>query len=206
MLREPQSCNACSRSVRSASRRKLTVHLLIALIASLALASTATAKNLTAQACGDDGCASIGDFGVPRLILASGGSVAPAPATTEYYVLDFTSAAGDGEHGFSTLFVPSKGLVGANAESPGELAWHPIDGAALDAVRDAVRDLGPFAGPARWEGEIKSPERLPFSTPVASDSERDGAPWLTEAAAVTVALGAGALLARRLRMRRPTTA
>jgi hypothetical protein len=189
--------------------KRLATNLLLVLATALALASTAAAKELsTAQACGPaDDCAAVDKDGA-MLLLNSGGSVSQPPPTAEYYRLDFVLAepGSNDRNAFSHLFVPSKGLVGFGDETGG-VAWFPVYGQALDAVRDATRDLEPFSAPAAWPSSIEDPIFTPgrIVSP-APDSGIDWRPWALATALMLLALAAGALFARRMRVRRPTTA
>jgi hypothetical protein len=189
--------------------KRLAAHLLLVLAAALALAPTAAAKELqTAQACGPNGdCAAMDKDGT-MLLLNSGGSVTPPPPTAEYYRLYFVFAEpGASDHNaFSHLFVPSKGLVGFGDENGG-VAWFPVYGEALDAVRNATRNLEPFAAPAAWPTSIEDPIFSPGepSSPAPANGT-NWRPWAVGLGLVLLALGVGAVLARRTRVRRPTTA
>jgi hypothetical protein len=188
--------------------KRLAAHFLLVLAAAMALAATASAKEIqTAQACGPDQCGDLDKDGT-MLILNSGGSVSQPPPTAEYYRLDFVFAEpGTPDHNaLSHLFVPSKGLVGFGDENGG-VAWFPIYGQALDTVRQATRDVQPFAAPLAWPTSIGDPIFKPPATvsPAPSDAT-NWRPWALGSALVLLVLAAGALLARRTRVRRPETA
>ena len=189
--------------------KRLAAVLMLVFATALALASTAAAKELsTAQACGPAGdCAAMDKDGT-MLLLNSGGSVSQPPPTAEYYRLDFVFAEpGTSDHNaFSHLFVPSKGLVGFGNEIGG-VAWFPVYGQALDAVRNATRDLSPFAPPEAWPTTIDDPIFTPGATSgrAASDG-MNWRPWALGAALVLLVLACGAFLSQRTRVRRPTAA
>lgn len=194
--------------LKGAPMKRLAAHFLLVLAAAMALAATASAKEIqTAQACGPDQCGDLDKDGT-MLILSSGGSVSQPPPTAEYYRLDFVFAEpGTPDHNaFSHLFVPSKGLVGFGDENGG-VAWFPIYGQALDTVRQATRDVQPFAAPPAWPTSIGDPIFKPPATvtPAASDGT-NWRPWALGSALVLLVLAVGALLARRTRVRRPETA
>lgn len=192
---------------------KLTV-LLIGVVAALALAAGAGAKELTsAEACGvDDECAPIHDLRAAMMILESGGSMSPPPSAAPFYRLDFTIDIGGPEHhGFSGVYVPSKGLLATGTDESGTVSWYPVYGAAMDVIRQAVRDLEPFPTPAAWPSWIGDPVSRPASEPApppaaVADDRADWTPWLIAAGIALLALSCGGFLARRLRLRRPRTA
>jgi hypothetical protein len=203
-------CLGAALLLKGAPMKRLVAHFLLVLVAALALASTAAAKELTtAQACGLDGQCEAMDKDGSMLILSSGGSVSqPPPTTAEYYRVDYVFDSPDGRehHSFSHLFVPSTGLVGMGDEVGG-VAWFPVYGQALDTLREATRDLEPFSAPAAWPTSIEDPIFTPGRVvSPAPDSGIDWRPWALAAGLVLLALAAGAFLARRLRVRRPTTA
>ena len=190
---------------------KLTVHLLIALLAALALAASASAKELkSAQVCGlGDQCAPLDDRNGANAIT-NFTSPSPPPPTAPYYRLEFVyGEPGSPDHNaFSHLFVLSKNLVAAGGETPGTIIWFPVSGAALDVIRDAVGDIRPYAAPAAWPKSIDDPIFTPTSNPKPAPVNDDGTnwtPWLVGAAAILLALAAGAFFARRMRVRRPRT-
>lgn len=194
--------------LKGAPMKRLAAHFLLVLAAALALAATASAKEIqTAQACGPDQCGDLDKDGT-MLILNSGGSVSQPPPTAEYYRLDFVFAEpGTPDHNaFSHLFVPSTGLVGFGDETGG-VAWFPIYGQALDTIRQATRDVQPFAAPAAWPTSIDDPIFSPGepSSPAPANGT-NWRPWAVGLGLVLLALAVGALLARRTRVRRPTTA
>jgi hypothetical protein len=192
---------------------KLTA-LLIGIVAALAVASAASAKELTsAQACGiDDECAPLQDLRSAMMILESGGSMSPPPPSAPYYRLDFTIDTGGPEHhGFSGVYVPSKGLIATGANPNGTINWFPVYGQAMNVIQQAVRDLRPFPAPAAWPNWIGDPVSAPANNPTpkpapVADEGTNWTPWLVAAGIVLLALTAGGLLARRLRVGRPTTA
>ena len=188
--------------------KRLAAHFLLVLAAVLALAGTASAKELqTAQACGPDQCGGMDDDG-SMLILNSGGSVSQPPPTADYYRLDFVFAepGTPDRHAFSHLYVPSKGLIGFGDENGG-VAWFPVYGQALDTIRQATRDVQPFAAPATWPTSIDDPIFTPGTTSSpAPEGGTNWQPWALGIALLLVALAAGSVFARRTRIRRPTTA
>jgi len=194
--------------LKGAPMKRLSGTFLLVLAAALALAAAASAKEIqNAQACGPDQCGDLDKDGT-MLILNSGGSVSQPPPTAAYYRLDFVFAepGTPDHHAFSHLFVPSKGLVGFGDENGG-VAWFPIYGQALDTVRQATRDVQPFAAPATWPTSIDDPIFMPPTTvSPAPANGTDWRPWAVGFALVLLALAVGAVLARRTRVRRPETA
>ena len=184
----------------------MRVALVIAVVAGLALAPSAGAKNITkAQACGQDECVALQDRQVME-ILNSGGSVSKPPPTAPYLRLDFTfDGGGPNENSFSHLFVPSTGLIGANGETQQALLWFENDGVITERFRQAIRGLEPFAAPSAWPRNLDPPSRWTKYAPLADDG-RNWHPWAFALGAAMIALLLGGLLARRMRVRRPTTA
>jgi hypothetical protein len=178
------------------------VGVLSALVAcaAIALAPAAGAKDLTeALACGESGCAALerGDNGDGLIQLRGpSGPLTQPPALAAYYTLNFAfgrrSQNGPSAH-FTTLYVPSSNLVAANGRYPGEVEWFSISGAVLEKVRNAVRELQPFAAPKRWPATIAAPSRLPTASPAGANG-RDSTPWFF-ALAAALGLGFGGLLA-----------
>jgi hypothetical protein len=180
--------------------------LVIAVVAGLALAPSASAKNITlAQACGQDECVALQDRQVME-ILNSGGSVSKPPSAAPYLRLDFTfDGGGPNENSFSHIFVPSSGLIGANGETQQALLWFENDGVITERFRQVVRDLEPYPAPNTWPRNLDAPSGWTGYAPLADDAT-NWRPWAFALGAAMIALSIGGLLARRLRVRRPTVA
>jgi hypothetical protein len=186
MLRELFSCDGCRANVRSA--------LVAAAIATLALASGASAKNMTlAHACGPDECVPLQDRQALTTLLGGGGS--QPPSTAPYYRLDFTFESPDGGQRVthSSLYVPSRQLAATEGPSR-DFVWFPVDRAAAGLMERAARDLEPFAAPSGWPTSYGDPI---FSRTPQAKATRDGANWLPWLVVVPVIAAAVALLARR---------
>jgi hypothetical protein len=182
----------------------MRVALIAAAIAVLALAPTAAAKNITmARACGPDECVALPDRQVME-ILNSGGSVSTPPPTAPYVRLDFTfDGGGPDENSLSHLFVPSAGLIGANGETRQALLWFENDGVITERFRQVIGHLEPFAAPDAWPRNLDS--GWTNYAPLA-DEGTNWRPWAFALGVAMIALSVGGLLARRLRLRRLTTA
>jgi hypothetical protein len=190
---------------------RLTSHLLVALVASLALsaaalvvAAAASAKELKSpQVCGlDETCAPMRDRGAVESITNFSSPSKPPP-TAPYYRLDFVYESPDGRdhNAFSHLFVPSRNLIAAGGEVEGTIVWFAVTGDGLALIRRSMTNLNPFAAPANWPKSIDDPMFRPGRPKPAQSGGRDWTPWLVGLGAVLLALGAAAVLARRLRLR-----
>jgi hypothetical protein len=172
-------------------------------LAALALASGASAKNVTvAQACGPDECVGVQDRQHLTTLLGGGGSM--PPPTAAYYRLDFTFESPDGTHrvSHSSLYVPSKRLAATEGRSGG-VVWFPVDRAATGLMAGATRDLEPFAAPNAWP--TRYADRMFSQTTRSADAgEPNWRPWMLAGVAVLLALSAA--LFARARVRRPEIA
>lgn len=185
MLRELSRCDGCRANVRSA--------LVAAAIATPALASGASAKNMTlAQACGPDDCVPLQDRHALTTLLGGGGS--KPPSTAPYYRLDFTFESPDGAQRVthSSLYVPSRQLAATEGSSR-DVVWFPVDRAAVGLVERAARDVEPFAAPAAWPTSYGDPIISRTLETRAQDEGANWLPWLV----VVPAIAAAALFARR---------
>jgi hypothetical protein len=176
----------------------------IAVAVALLAASGASAKELSAaQLCGDDGCVSLSDRSSVSALLGGGGSAPPPPAA--YFRLDvgFDPPDGGPRYTHSYLYVPSSNLVAAEGPA-GDVVWYPAQ--SQEMLEQAGRRLQPFAAPAAWPTSFADPlfnPAHPWSVPEAAGSREW--PWLAAVVALLV-LGAGAVGARRFRVRRPSAA
>jgi hypothetical protein len=196
MLREPFSSYGCTANVRPA--------LLVVAIAALAMASGASAKNMTvAQACGPDDCVRLEDRQAVTTLLGGGGST--PPPTAVYYRLDFTFESPDGAQRVthSSLYVPLTHLAATEGRT-GDVVWFPVDRAAAGLMDRATRDLQPFAAPSAWPTRYAD-RVFTRTTRTAAGNEAGWTPWLLAGVAVLLALGLGAFLAQA-RLRRPEIA
>jgi hypothetical protein len=184
----------------------MRVVLIAAVLAVLALAPTAAAKNITkAQPCGPEECVALADRQVME-ILNSGGSVSKPPPPAPYVRLDVTfEGGGPDENSFSHIFVPSTGLIGANGETQQALLWFENDGVITERFRQVIRRLEPFTAPNAWQRNLDKPGGWTNYAPPA-DEGTNWRPWAFTLGAAMVALSIGGLLARQLRLRRVTTA
>jgi hypothetical protein len=192
MLRELFSCDGCRANVRSA--------LVAAAIATLALASGASAKNMTlAQACGSDECVPLQDRQALTTLLGGGGS--QPPTTAPYYRLDFTFESPDGIQRVthSSLYVPLWRLAATEGPSR-NVVWFPVDRAATRLMERATRDIEPFAAPAAWPTSYGDPA---FRRTTRTPTSRDGTNWLAWLLVVPAIAAAALLARRRLALRLP---
>jgi hypothetical protein len=130
-----------------------------------------------------------------------------APAPASYYRVDFTARDGSGtSQTFSHVYVPSAHLLASGGNTPHSIAWFRTTDDVVAALREPTRRLTPYPAPAKWPTAIDDPLFSPADQPVASDTGRDWTPFVVAIAAIMVVFAAGALIARRVRIRRPTTA
>jgi hypothetical protein len=158
--------------------------------AALVLAPPAAAKEGGAgyEVCGPDACASI-DHGSDSVVILDSGSESPPPPPGPYYRIDYKE-----QHAVPYYFRPDRQLVGAKLGTNGEISWYRIDGtSALHRLNAATAKLEPYAVASTSGG-------------TAPDTGIDWRPWALAAGLVLLALAAGGFLARRMRVRRPTTA
>jgi hypothetical protein len=187
---------------------KLTGRLFLVLVAALALASAASAKEVTnAQACGSgDDCAPLGDQRSVMLILNSGGKITNPPRLGSYYRLDFVfGVRGSPDYdAFADLYVSSKGLVGS-ADEFGHVIWWRVPSPGRAVIEHAITKLQPFSAPAAWPTSTDEPILTPKPMSVSAGRMK-WTPWLFAAVVLLLALGVGGVFARRLHVRRLSTA
>jgi hypothetical protein len=190
--------------------------LLLAAVASVALAAPATAKELTrVTICGQRGdCATIVDAERLRLVPVGGATSIAAPRPEPFYWMTLTIAHGGESEEQGLAYLPESNLLAANGVAPGAMVWLPIGNPrSAELMRAAVQRIEPHPAPPAWPRELKStyrvipddaigvqppPSRSREAAPNAGRSE-DGRPsvvWL--AAALALALGALASLLGRL--------
>ena len=178
--------------------------LALVFAAALGAASGASAKEISAvQLCGHDGCVALDDRQSVSPLLGGGGSAPPPPAA--YFRLDvgFDEPNGGPRHTHSYLYVPSSGLIAA--EGPvSDVVWYPAK--SEEILNEAAEHLKPFAAPAAWPTSFEDPvfnPANPWTIPEPTGSH--GWLWLAALVALLV-IGAGALGARQLRLRRSAPA
>lgn len=179
---------------------KAVPYLLIA-AAALGLAGTAGAKGMAPErVCGESACVQLDGHGRPASVIVIDGNAArPAPAGGDYYRLDYSIDGSGPPYDFSHLFVPSGNLIGVDTEAAGRVRWFALYGGELDRLREATSELEPFQAPERWPASIGT-----AIIPAADGEGRDWTPYVFAAGLLTLA--GFALVARRLRIRRPSTA
>jgi hypothetical protein len=156
------------------------IAVLLTVAFALVVVPPAGAKGLGAyRLCGAGGCTDIASS--PQTIVVLDANAAqPAPPPGPYYEIDFRE-----ERAPNYRFVPARELVGAPIGRDGGMSWYSIHGSeTLVRLSAAASRLQPI--------------------PVG-DPPGDGAPWATWVV-LGALLAAGALLGRRIRLRRPQTA
>jgi hypothetical protein len=160
-------------------------------LAALAVASTASAKgSVPGRACGAESCIAL-DGGPKSLIILDHDAKRAAPPPAPYYRLHY-SAAGVGPHYFVTPRFLAVETAGGRA-----LQWYALTGTGPDRLRTAIRDLEPYEAPDEWPTRIE----VPVETRAGGT---DAFTWLI--GALLVAVAAGAVVASRVRVRRPRAA
>ena len=169
-------------------------------IASLVLPTAVQAKGMaTVQVCGEDGCVTLADR--PAYVLSPQETVFEPPPVARYYRLDITLEAGGEQQRRSNLFVPSSGLLAANAGADGVLLWYVPRTEALNQLRPAIAELEAFEAPTAWPLVAGS-----ASARASVADGRDWTPYIVVAGLIVLTLSAVGLAARRLRVGRPKTA
>jgi hypothetical protein len=187
--------------------------LALACTAALALASPATAKELTrVTVCGErDECAVIDDPERLRLVPLGGSTSVAPPPLQPFYVMTLTiEHGGDAEEGLSVYYVRDANLLAANRVTPGKLVWLPIDDPrSRRLMRDVVAGIEPHPAPSTWPRELKSTYRVipddelgdvqvPSAAPPVRQSRDESRSAYWVAAAIALGLAAATLLLRRL--------
>jgi hypothetical protein len=180
------------------------VAALVAALAGLVVTSAASAKELEAQICGESDCVSVPNRQAVMLMVDDRDRTGGSPPPASYYRVDFTAHDGPASRTFSHVYVPSARLLASGGDMPHSIAWFRTKDAVVAAISEATRGVTPYKAPAKWPTAIDDP--VFYSAPAASDDGRDWTPYVVGLGAVLIALAAGALLARRIRLRRPTTA
>jgi hypothetical protein len=178
------------------------------LIAAVALTWVpgAFGKGLTSvRVCGESECVALSDEPQAAHIMSSAEGVFEPPKPGPFYRLDIAIDAGTETHSFSNVFVPGEELIAANVGAERALVWYVPRTEALRLLEEATRDLEPYAAPAAWPPKIAALNGLTAPPPVTSDGA-NWRPWALAVGALMVALSAGGLLARRLRLRHTATA
>ena len=172
------------------------IALLLA-VAALALPQAAQAKGQAAvRVCGPEDCVTLDD-GV-AYTLGPAETVPQTPPTAPYYRVDVSFEAGGERETSTSLFVPSSGLVAANAYGSGlgTLLWYAPRAEALEQLDPAIRSLEPYEPPAAWPVRV---ERSAATEPAATF------PYRVAAGAALVLLAIAAF-GRRIRLRQTRTA
>lgn len=179
---------------------------LLALIALLALPTTAAAKELIAlDVCGTDGCTRITEREALDGFMRSDDLSASAPKGPQSsYVLRTRITEGEGEtaQGWTTRWLPAAGLM-AYEDPPGEFNFTSVDPALEKALRRAARGhtaraaraYAPKVEPAARVSEVFTPAASAERAAASDDGDDDGLPplaWVGVAAGLLLVGGATA--------------
>jgi hypothetical protein len=172
-------------------------------VASLVLAPAVEAKGTaTLRVCGEDACVTLADRAA--YVLSPQETVFEPPPVARYYRLDVTLVAGREPQRHSLVFVPSSGLLAANAGADRALSWYVPPTEALNQLRPAIAELEAFEAPTAWPLAVEEAAAASARASVADG--RDWTPYIVAAGLIVLTLAAFVLAARRLRVRRPKTA
>jgi len=178
------------------------LQVMVVVVGALVFAPTAVAKGLPPErVCGEPACVQL-DGRSGSVIVVDGNAARPAPAVGGYYRLDYSNDGSGPSYDFSHLFVPSGNLIGVDTEAAGRVRWFALYGGGLDRLREAIGELEPFRAPEQWPASIETA----ISIPAADADGRDWMPYMLMAGLIVLTLVGFALVARRLRIRRPSTA
>jgi hypothetical protein len=171
--------------------------LFLFVLAALIAAPAAGAKGLPpTQICGATECLQL-DGSPESAIVLDYSARRPAPPVTGYYTVEYAEP-GMGKH----LFVPNGRRLAEKTGGGRAMQWYALYGTGPERLVKAVRGLEPFPPPERWPDSADA-VTANFDTPVPGE-EFDLRPWIF--GGILVAVACAALLARRLRIRRPRTA
>jgi hypothetical protein len=171
--------------------------------AALALPATAPAKEIgSLKVCGPAHCRAITARPAMDAFLEGGyETLAPTTGGAFYEVRARMRHDHEDAGGFTVLYVPTKGLLRAEAEY-GKHKWLRPAGVTARALRRAARGLRPY--PADQLGPVREPSPAPAASPPARVSSRasgDGSERLGLAGGAG-ALAVALLLATTLLLRR----
>jgi hypothetical protein len=172
--------------------------------AALALPAAAQAKEIgSLKVCGPDHCHAVTTRAAMNAFLEGGyETLAPKTGGAFYEVRARMRHENEDAGGFTVLYVPSKGLLRAEADY-GKHRWLRPAGVTARALRRAAKGLRPY--PADQLGPVREPSPAPAARPparVASRASGDGSERLGlagAAGALAIALLAATLLVRRRR-------
>jgi hypothetical protein len=175
--------------------------LVLAALATLALPSAASAKEIAALTlCGTDGCHEITAHGALRGFMDGGyETLAPKRAGPFFTVKATMRAAGEEAGGWTVQYLRAANLIRAQADYAKHV-WTRPAGATAQALRDAARRLQPY--PAEKLGPVREPPPVAVEDPparVSRPASGGGSSRLALAgggATAAIVLLAGALVAR----------
>jgi hypothetical protein len=171
--------------------------LFVVVLAALMAAPAAGAKGLPpTQICGATECVQL-DRSPKSTFVLDYNATRPAPPVTGYYTVEYAEP-GMGKH----LFVPNGRRLAEKTGGGRALQWYALYGIGPERLVKAVRGLEPFPPPERWPDSANAVTAI-FEV-YAPGREFDLRPWIF--GGILVAVACAALLARRLRIRRPRTA
>lgn len=123
--------------------------LALVLLASLALASPAAAKELqSVSICGVSSCTTYEDEKTATLLAHMGESSGRAAAPGAYYVVTFTGDAQGEQFGWKSFYVPGAELWASFDDMYGLVRWSTASPSAARVLDAATRGLEPFPAPS----------------------------------------------------------
>jgi hypothetical protein len=150
----------------------------------------------TVRVCGAEACVTLEDRAAYMLSPAE--TVLEPPPVGSFYRVDVEFEAGGDRNGYSALFVPSSGLIAANAGAERALLWYVPRTEAVEQLAPAVRKLEGFEAPATWPAAVDV-------QPVQQARTRGWFNYLLAGGVILLVL-AGAALGRRNRLIQPRPA
>lgn len=119
----------------------------LAASAALALAAPAAAKELAkAELCGPAGCVAVTDKNDLRQI-PTGETLGTRPPMSSYYALALSAKDDVTTYTWQIYYIPGSNMLAVQDERGG-MNWHPIQGAAIGAMKRLAAQIEPFAAPA----------------------------------------------------------
>ncbi len=145
----------------------------------------------TVRVCGAEACVTLEDRAA--YVLSPAETVLEPPPVGPFYRMDVEFEAGDDRNGYSTLFVPSSGLIASNAGAERALLWYVPRTEALAQLGPAARKLEAFEAPEAWPAAVDA-------QPVPPSSKRGWSNYLLAGGVILVVLAAAALARRGRRI------
>jgi hypothetical protein len=189
-------------------RTKTPLHLLVAIVAALALAASAQAKGegLTKAAIwGASGSVTLDDPAQMSLLPGAAGRRSDPPELAPFYTIDVRLGLYRPAQHVLMLWVPSARRV-ATVGVMGDVEWFPVGAARARMLDAALADVEPYQPGRAWPPRLRSVEQIssPDGASVAAPVSTDAFPWAYLLAAVFAGGGfvASGLLLRRRRLSR----